>query len=261
VQTATDWSIINLKSLKELSDDYYEDIRDGVLPLFMPTPYEDLNVLLHGFIRGQMYILAGRPSMGKTAMAIDMAMSIAMDGHKVLFFSIESSEREIYERVYKNVDGSRELLQDSPLFIDDMGGLSLGSINNYCVDLSPDLVVVDYIQLMSTSGKGLQTDQIGEVCSGLKNIAKESNCSVLVISQLNRRVDSAEEKRPQLYDLRASGNLEQDADVVMMLYRADYYRDIPTGDWETECIVRKNRNGPIGYCRLDFDPDTMRFDK
>lgn len=249
-----------MKSLQELSEQYYDDVREGRLPPFMPTPYADLNELLHGFVRGQMYILAGRPSMGKTAMAIDMAMSVAEDGHTVLFFSVESSEREIYERIYKNVGGSKELLNGSPVFIDDTGGLNLGSIGGYCDNHAPDLVVVDYIQLMQTSGQGLQTDQLGEVCSGLKSIAKTNNCSILVLSQLNRRVDSAEEKRPQLYDLRASGNLEQDADVVMMLYRADYYRDLPTNDWETECIVRKNRNGPIGYCKLDFDPSTMRFD-
>lgn len=250
-----------MKSIKELSDVYYEAVEAGDIGPYFPTTYAGLNDKIHGFQPQKLYILAGRPSMGKTAMAIDMAIGVAEGKGTVLFYSVESSEREIYERVHANVSGEAERLVVLPLYIDDNGGIGSNDIGNDCHEYSPDLVVVDYIQLMKTSGEGLRTEQLGAICGELKAISKVANCSMLVLSQLNRRVAMSEDHRPQMYDLRESGNLEQDADVIMMLHRPSYYYGdlIANDDWRTELIIRKNRSGPVGTVYLDFEPEDMKF--
>jgi replicative DNA helicase len=284
------------------------------------TGLSDMDKKLGGLQRSDLVILAGRPSMGKTALATNMAVAAARayldsngkEGAVTGFFSLEMSAEQLATRVladlssvpsdkirrgevrdtdfHKFVEASQKLSQ-LPLFIDDTPALTISAIRTRARRLKRQhglgLIVVDYLQLLQGSGSGRHENrvlEISEITRGLKAIAKELEIPVLALSQLSRAVESRDNKRPQLSDLRESGSIEQDADVVMFVYREQYYleREQPaqrpeeTGekfaqrhdDWikrceqahnVAECIVAKQRHGPIGTVRLYFDGEFTRF--
>ena len=291
--------------------------RDGGLA-GVATGLRDLDHTLGGLHPSDLIILAGRPSMGKSSLATNIALNVARayrperqpdgtikaaEGGVVGLFSLEMSSDQLATRIISEVSGvpsneirrgdidqeqfdriyhaSREL-ESLPLYIDDTGGLSVGQLAARARRLKRQhglgLLVVDYLQLLTGSGKRSdnRVQEITEISMGLKALAKELQVPVLALSQLSRQVESREDKRPQLADLRESGSIEQDADVVMFIYREEYYlrRAEPSQDsdkhakWIADCdaargiaevIIGKQRHGPIGKVELAFEENLTKF--
>jgi replicative DNA helicase len=291
--------------------------RDGGLT-GVSTGLIDLDKLLGGLHKSDLIILAGRPSMGKTALATNIAFHIAdslreeandkndklvVDGGVVAFFSLEMSAEQLATRILaeKSNIGSESIrrgtlrteqwealvdatqrLQNTKIFIDDTPALSVSGLRTRSRRLKRQhglgLIVVDYLQLItgSSSRNDNRVQEVSEITRGLKTLAKELDVPVLALSQLSRQVEQREDKRPQLADLRESGSIEQDADVVMFIFREEYYkaRQEPTegtpehGMWQSEMetvhgkaevIVAKQRHGPIGRVMLHFNALLTKF--
>jgi replicative DNA helicase len=257
----------------------------------LSTGFVDLDNLTTGLHGGELVIIAGRPSMGKTALAMNIAESCAVDQNKaVAIFSMEMGSEQIVTRLLGSVakvdqqkmrtgkmddddwakiaDGLGRL-NEAPLFIDEGSALNSYELRARArrLDRSTErglgLIVVDYIQLMSPLG-GPQGEnratEISEISRSLKSLAKELNIPVVALSQLNRNVDSRPDKRPQMSDLRESGAIEQDADVIMFIYRQVVYSKDPADEGIAEIIVAKQRNGPIGDVKLTFVGEYTRFE-
>jgi len=254
----------------------------------VPTGFVDLDEMTRGFQAGDLIIVAARPSMGKTSLALNMAQHLALQAnHTVGIFSLEMSKESLFLRVltseaqidshrlmtgaigqkdYGRISHALEMLSAMRLFIDDSAGISVLEMRAKARRLQKEhglsLLVVDYIQLMSTRGRfENRTLELGAISRSLKGLAKELNVPILVLSQLSRAPESRSDHRPQLSDLRESGALEQDADVVIMIYREDAYnRDPNHPDAGTaELILAKQRNGPTGTVRLAFLREQTRF--
>lgn len=273
--------------------------------------FVDVDRWLGGLHPSDLLIIAGRPSMGKTALATNIAFNAAQafernpkEGARVAFFSLEMSSEQLATRILaaesgissdkirrgvirkedfpRFVDVSRKI-SELPLFIDDTPGLSLPALRNRARRLKRkhdiNLIVIDYLQLIDAASKRLQDNRVQEVSTitrSLKTLAKELNVPILALSQLSRAVEQRDDKRPQLSDLRESGSIEQDADVVMFVYREEYYearREPKDGTeehnaWQkkmneiynqAELIVAKQRHGPVGTIKLFFDSQLTRF--
>lgn len=283
------------------------------------TGLVDLDKKLGGLQNSDLLILAGRPSMGKTSLATNIAFNAARafaetqgkEGAVVGFFSLEMSADQLAGRILADVSevpsdkirrgevqetdftrfvAASQTMAQVPLFIDDTPALTIGAIRTRARRLKRTenlgMVVVDYLQLLSGGGRSSdnRVQEIAEITRGLKAIAKELDIPVLALSQLSRAVEQRDNKRPQLSDLRESGSIEQDADVVMFVYREEYYleREEPAqrpeegpekfntryGDWQqrlseahniAECIIAKQRHGPIGPVRMHFNGQFTRF--
>ncbi len=291
----------------------------------IPTALRDLDEQLGGFHRSDLLILAGRPSMGKTSLATNIAYNVAkaykyetqedgshktLDGGIVAFFSLEMSSEQLATRIlaerteisshdirqgklskadFERLSEATAEMQNLPLYIDDTGGISIGELTARARRLRRsvglDLIVIDYLQLITASSSGSNVNRVQEVTqitTALKALAKDLAVPVLALSQLSRAVEQRDDKRPQLSDLRESGSIEQDADIVMFVFREEYYlaRTEPPADpndpssndkwkaWRTrmdqvygtaEVIVSKQRHGPIGTVKLAFDARVTRF--
>ncbi len=230
--------------------------------VFRPTQYPTLNHYLQGgFYKPELVILAARPSFGKTSLALNWCVHYAQLGETVCFYSLESAGMEIADRVNKIAGDTNNL--DS-FFVDDTPAIDVEYILETAEELRPDLVVVDYLQLMSAlDPTGNKATDTGEISKGLKLVAKELDTTLVAISQLNRAVDTQEgDKRPRMVHLRESGQLEQDADVILFLYYQDYYRTLKRNDHIYELIIGKQRIGPRDtIVRLQFYPDRYRFEE
>ena len=253
------------------------------------TGINDLNKVTNGLQKSDLILLAARPSMGKTALALNIATNAAKAGKVVLLFSLEMSKIQLGNRILSTTSGvdSQNLntgnitdsemrsltnaVQDMSkcrLYIDDTAGLSLlemrAKARRLKYDQGLDLIVIDYLQLMQ-GGRSRFTEQnrqqeISEISRSLKALAREMEVPILALSQLSRSVEMRAEKKPQLSDLRESGSLEQDADIVMFIYRDEYYnRDDDDNKNIAELIIAKNRNGPTTSIRLQFQKEIMRF--
>jgi replicative DNA helicase len=291
--------------------------RDGRL-IGVPTGFDELDQRLGGLHKSDLLILAGRPSMGKTALATNVAFNAArryrtetrpdgtnevVDGGVVAFYSLEMSAEQLTMRLladytgiasdkmrrgdmtkeeYSRLTDAAIELNQLPLYIDDTGGLSISALAARARRLQRQrglhLIVVDYLQLVTSStrrGDG-RVQEVSEVTQGLKALAKELSVPVIALSQLSRKVEERDDKRPQLSDLRESGSIEQDADVVMFVYRPAYYleREEPKPgtdkhlEWQNELsalaniaevIIGKQRHGPIGKVRLGFIAELTKF--
>lgn len=301
----TDVSINALNSIEQAyrSDSSITGITTGLI---------DLNKWLCGLNRSDLIILAGRPSMGKTALATNIAFNAALakknneeGGGRVAFFSLEMSSEQLVTRIlaqvssipserirrgdikeedFKGIHDASKALNDLPLYIDDTPALTVSAVRTRARKLQRqhglDLIVVDYLQLLQGSSErrnDSRVNEISEITRGLKTLAKELNIPVIALSQLSRAVEARDDKRPQLADLRESGSIEQDADVVMFVYREEYYesRREPSPGTEqhvkwlermaevynlAEVIVAKQRHGPVGTVRLFFDGKYTKFD-
>lgn len=286
----------------------------------IPSDFKDLDELLGGLQNSDLLILAGRPSMGKTAFSINIAVNACkalQRKHKeagnndemppsVGFFSLEMSSEQLAARMIameSGVDSSKmrvgnltddefaRLVQGNkdlhglPFFLDDTPALSISALRTRARRLKRKknlgLIIVDYLQLLrgsSKSSEASRVQEVSEITQGLKAIAKELNMPVIALSQLSRAVEQREDKRPQLSDLRESGSIEQDADVVMFIYREEYYEERrkpadseaeKMAQWQarmencrnvTEIIIAKQRNGPIGTAKLFFNSRTTKFE-
>ena len=236
------------------------------------TGFADLNQLTSGLQKSDLIIIAARPSMGKTAFALNIAVNAAKAGGKVLLFSLEMSEELLTERMlsaeslveikklregnleeeeFQKLSDGSERLNGLEIYIDDTPGIAPTVIKNKCKRMimekkGLDLVVIDYLQLMSMEGRSEnRTLEISALTRYLKQLAREIDCPVVVLSQLSRSVEARTDKRPVLSDLRESGSIEQDADLVMFLYREEYYKkEESTRPGECDIIIAKHRNGP-----------------
>lgn len=245
----------------------------------------DLDYYTSGWQPSDLIVLAGRPSMGKTALAMLFARKATDKGHNVGVFSLEMSSGQLVNRLLATESGINLLnlrsgrltdddwrklgdaggnLWNHKIFIDDRGGMSVLQIRDASLRLQRraglDLVIVDYLQLGTSIGEN-QNVRIAAMSAGLKALAKELNVPVILLSQLNRAVEGREKKRPTMSDLRDSGAIEQDADLILLLYRAAAYPDMATdgNQHEAEIIIAKQRNGPTGKVSLFFDAATASF--
>lgn len=253
----------------------------------VPTGFKELDDLTNGLQPGDLILLAARPSMGKTAFGVNIAQNAAFrNGKIVAIFSLEMSSEQLATRIMsaekmfdtklmhspssissvysKILSMNQEVAEkDTQLYIDDTSAITIGEMRSKLRKLKArhglDLVVIDYLQLMSTNLKTENRQQeITLISRELKGLAKELQCPIVTLSQLSRGPESRTNKRPIMSDLRESGAIEQDADIVMMLYRESYYNpDYPTK--ETELIIAKNRNGEVKTIKLDFRPEYTLF--
>ena len=255
----------------------------------VPTGFYDLDRMTSGFQAGDMIVLAARPSMGKTAFAVNIAEHVALnEGLPVAIFSMEMGASQLAVRIvgsigridqghlrtgklsdeeWPRLTEAIEKLRNVSLHIDETPGLSPTELRANARRLARQcgklgLIVVDYLQLMSgsTSDGENRATELGEISRGLKMLAKELQCPVIALSQLNRSVETRTDKRPMMSDLRESGAIEQDADVIMFIYRDDYYNKDSKEPGVAEVIIGKQRNGPTGTIKLAFLKPLTRFE-
>ena len=295
-----------LKQTIEMAKSAYQN-EEGIVGV--PTGLTDLDSRLGGLHKQDLIIIAGRPSMGKTALATNIAFHAAKNIEKkglkstVAFFSLEMSSEQLATRILSEqsrirsndirrgkvsekefeqfIETSKNIFE-LPLYIDETPAITISAISNRSRRIKRlfglDLIVIDYIQLMRTGGKKDwgRVQEISEITQGLKALAKELNVPVLALSQLSRQVEQRDDKKPQLSDLRESGSIEQDADVVMFVYREAYYleRKEPTlgsiehAEWQqkmndisslAEIMIGKQRHGPTGNVRVEFEAMYTKF--
>ncbi|MEQ9455390.1 MAG: replicative DNA helicase [Phycisphaeraceae bacterium] len=280
----------DIAELKVLLQETYEKLeaQEGRAVTGLATGFYELDEMTNGLQPGEMIIIAARPSMGKTAFALNMAEHVAATNHQgVAVFSLEMGKQQLAQRLLCSRSGvdshrlrrnmlSREdfaqlsltvgELSEAPMFIDDTPGLTLLSLRAKARRLKArhdvQAVVIDYLQLMSASGAASREQEVSALSRGIKALARELEVPVICLSQLNRAAEQREGHRPRMSDLRESGSIEQDADVVMMLHREDYYHRGDEDYQETnvaEVIIAKQRNGPTGTVRLQFNGATTRF--
>ncbi len=256
----------------------------------VPTGYRDLDNILAGLQASDLIVLAARPSMGKTALALNLAHSVALKAKMpVLMFSLEMSKEQLVDRLlaseagvnawnlrtgnltdsdFEKIGQAMGSLSEAQIYIDDSPGITVSDMRTKARREAHQhplgLVIVDYLQLMSGGntrygGDGNRVQEISEISRGLKGIARELHVPVLALSQLSRSVESRSPQIPQLADLRESGSIEQDADVVAFIYREDYYNPETENKNITKILIKKHRNGPTGEVDLYFDREKQRF--
>ncbi len=281
----------------------FQSIRDVVKPVFAEahaiskgersqqgvlSGFADLDSLLTGFQKGDLIIIAGRPSMGKTALCLNIAQNVAIDSKRpVGIFSLEMAKEQLVHRLlcaearvdshalrngyvaqrdWPNLTTAASLLSTAPIYIDDSATLTVLEMRSRARRLFKEanlsLIIIDYMQLINASGRAESRQQeISQISRSLKALAKELRIPVIALSQLSRAVENRPgSHRPLLSDLRESGAIEQDADVVLFLYRPEVYEKIPENEGKAEVIIGKQRNGPLGTVHLTFLKNCTRFE-
>lgn len=278
-----------LTPVSEIVMKTYEDIEarnQELTPPGLTCDFADLDAMTGGFQRSDLIILAGRPSMGKTAITLNIAYNMSIL-HKlpILIFSLEMSKEQLVQRMLAGearIDSNRlragrisqneweqvyaaiAKIADLPIYIDDTPNMMVMQMRSQARRLQAEtgkplgLIMLDYLQLMEGSSDN-RVQEISKITRSLKGLARELNVPIIALSQLSRSVEARNNKRPMMSDLRESGSIEQDADLVIMLYRDAYYNpDTPDRDI-TELIITKHRNGPTGMVKLVFDPALTKF--
>ena len=249
----------------------------------LPTGFDDLDRLTAGMHAGDLVIIAGRPAMGKTAVAINIAENVALSGKAVLVFSLEMGDTQLAMRSLASIGGAAMnrvrsgamhehewdaitvamgKLYSAKLWIDETPSLSAAGMLTRARKIKRqhglDLIVIDYLQLMTGDGNN-RNEQLGDITRRLKLMARSLGVPVVLLSQLSRKVEERTDKQPMMSDLRESGSIEQDADAILMVYRDDYYN--PDSPWKglAELLLVKNRMGETGGVKLVFQPEYSRF--
>jgi replicative DNA helicase len=279
-------SDLMLESYKELEARYAE--KKAITGI--ATGFDDLDELTSGMQRGDLIIVAGRPSMGKTAFAMNLAQNASIrtdDTGVVAIFSLEMSSQQIAMRMlasearvdmqhlrtgrfsaedWRKLASASGSLAESAIYVDDTPAISVLELRSKCRRLKReakrlDLVVIDYLQLMSgRADSEHRAQELSEITRSLKGLSKEMDVPVIALSQLNRSLESRADKRPMMADLRESGAIEQDADIIMFIYRDEVYNKKPENEGLAEIIIAKQRNGPIGNIKLTFINRFTRFE-
>ncbi len=249
--------------------------------------FKDLDKLTAGLQKSDLILVAARPSMGKTAFTLNIASYVGLHGGNVAFFSLEMSKEQLMQRMLCSeggIDASRlrtgqldemewnklvgvaDRMSRAPIYIDDTAGITVMELRSKARRLKAehglDLIIIDYLQLMqgrASKNSDNRQQEISEISRSLKALARELDVPVIALSQLSRSVESRQIKKPMLSDLRESGSLEQDADIVMFLYREDYYDKDTENKNITEIIVAKHRNGPVDSVQLFFQKEYTKF--
>jgi len=251
------------------------------------TGFQKLDFLTSGLQRSDLIIIAGRPGMGKTAFALNLAVNCSLKSNAaVAVFSLEMADQQLVKRMlcsegrinatnmrsgnlkdsdWPKLAKAAGALSEASIYIDDTGSIALSDLRGKCRRLASehglDLIVIDYLQLMRGSKNAQGREQeISEISRGLKALAKELNVPVIALSQLNRSLESRPDKRPVLSDLRESGAIEQDADIIMFVYRDEYYNEESEDKGVAEVIIAKQRSGPTGKARLRFFAEYTLFE-
>ncbi len=274
------------KTYEKISDLHDPEAKEKYRGL--PTGFKDLDHLLSGLQPSDLIVLAARPSMGKTALALNIAQNIAQKGHAVGVISLEMSKEQLVERLFcslLSVDSWKmrtgrmtdddfgkigavmDELNSMKIYIDDSIGNSIAELKAKArrlkMEVGLDFLVIDYLQLMSSGTaygyQGNRVQEISEISRSLKALARDLSIPIMALSQLSRAVEMRPNKTPQLSDLRESGAIEQDADVVLMMYREDYYEEDCDRPGLTDLYIRKHRNGPIGHIELAFKKEQLKF--
>lgn len=283
-------NVISLETILAESFDRLDDLhKDKQKIRGIPSGFKDIDEKLAGFQRSDLIILAARPSMGKTALALNFAHNVAIQANQpVLMFSLEMSKEQLVDRLlsmesgvdawalrtgnltdtdFEKIGRAMGTLSEAQIFIDDSPGITISDLRTKARREAHQrplgLIIVDYLQLMSGGsrygGDGNRVQEISEISRGLKGVARELNVPVLALSQLSRSVENRNPQIPQLADLRESGSIEQDADVVAFIYREEYYNPETDRKKLTDIFIKKHRNGPTGGVELYFDNEKQRF--
>ncbi len=280
--------------IKDILNKTYEKISDLHDPETkekyrgIPTGFKALDNILSGLQPSDLVIIAARPSMGKTALALNIAQNIAKRGKAVGLISLEMSKEQLVERMFcsllsvdswkmrtgrltdedfSKIGSIMDELNSMKIFIDDSIGNSIAELKAKArrlkMESGLDVLVIDYLQLMSSGNSSSyqvnRVQEISEISRSLKALARDLSIPIVALSQLSRAVELRPSKIPQLSDLRESGAIEQDADVVLMLYREDYYEEDTDKKGVTDVFIRKHRNGPTGHIELAFKKEQMKF--
>lgn len=280
--------LVSIESILTESFDRMEELHRNKGTLRgVRTGYRDLDNMTAGLQRSDLIILAARPAMGKTTLVTNLAYNVATIAKQpVLFFSLEMSKEQLVDRMLADASGvtawnirtgnlsdedfskiseAMGEMAEAPIFIDDTPGMTVLEIRTKARRAMHEqplgLIIIDYLQLMQGSGRGdgNRVQEVSEISRGLKLIARELNVPVIALSQLSRSVESRSPQIPQLSDLRESGSIEQDADIVMFIYREAYYNPETERENLTDLIIAKHRNGPTGKIELYFHPERLRF--
>ena len=283
-------NVISLEAILAESFDRLDELhKDKQKIRGIPTGYKDMDDKLAGFQRSDLVILAARPSMGKTALALNLAHNVAVQSHQpVLIFSLEMSKEQLVDRLlsmesgvdawalrtgnltdadFEKIGQAMGTLSEAPIYIDDTPSITVSDLRTKARREAHQrqlgLIIVDYLQLMSGGSRfgseANRVQEISEISRGLKGVARELNVPVLALSQLSRSVESRNPQIPQLADLRESGSIEQDADVVAFIYREEYYNPETDRKKLADIFIKKHRNGPTGALELYFDNEKQRF--
>ena len=279
---------VPIRSLLTETMDQIDKLHQGGNPITgIPTGYDDLDMHTAGLQNSDLIIIAGRPSMGKTALAINIAEHAAIKEHKsIAVFSMEMPGPQLVMRMmaslgridqhrirtgrledadWPRITSATDMLHETGIYIDDTPALTPGELRARCRRLfrehTLDLIIIDYLQLMQVQGtKENRATEISEISRGLKAMAKELAVPVVALSQLNRSLEQRPNKRPVMSDLRESGAIEQDADVILFIYRDEVYNEESKDKGIAEIIIGKQRNGPIGTIKLTFLGRYTRFE-
>ncbi len=301
---------VDFKDAPTMTHDTLEYIKEmkargNSILIGVDTGFAELNKMTTGFGKGDLIILAARPAMGKTSLALNMVLNLMVKGKGVAFFSLEMPAEQLMLRLlsahtsinlqslrtgnlndeeWSRLNGSLEMMNSSKLFVDDGAGVTINQLRSKLRKLKSqhpeiEMAVIDYLQIMNTAGRDRQAE-VSEISRGLKLLARELEMPIMALSQLNRGVESRADKRPMLSDIRESGAIEQDADIIMFVYRDDVYlykeekeREkaakaegkeftstyIEKDEEEAEIIIGKQRNGPTGHVKLMFQKKLTRF--
>ncbi|HOV34529.1 MAG TPA: replicative DNA helicase [Candidatus Dojkabacteria bacterium] len=284
-QTGTKSNFVHIKDLLKDAYERAERADSDEAYLGISTGFKDLDDLLGGFQKSDLIVLAARPSVGKTALALDMMRHAALQEKKtVAFFSLEMSKTQIMDRLlgmqsnipfweirtgrlsdkkFMKLADTMGELADANIYIDDQAGQHINAIRTkarrLAMETGVDIIFVDYLQLVHGSNTDNRVLEVGEISQGLKNIAKELDVPVVALSQLSRAIEQRQGRRPQLSDLRESGSIEQDADVVMFIDREETWNPDTENKGVGELIVAKHRNGPTGVVKLAFINEIASF--
>lgn len=280
--------LVSLESILTESFDRMEELHRNKGSLRgIRTGYRDLDNMTAGLQRSDLIVLAARPAMGKTTLVTNLAYNVATIAKQpVLFFSLEMSKEQLVDRMLADASGvdswnirtgnlsdedfsklseAMGEMAEAPIYIDDTPGVSVLEMRTKARRAAHEqplgLIIVDYLQLMQGSGRGdgNRVQEVSEISRGLKLLARELNVPVIALSQLSRTVESRSPQVPMLSDLRESGSIEQDADIVMFIYREEYYNPETDRKRITDLIIAKHRNGPVGKIELYFHPERLRF--
>ncbi|HEY7075671.1 MAG TPA: replicative DNA helicase [Solirubrobacteraceae bacterium] len=292
LEVAQEDSRKDFRSIEQLLDSELDKLQrlslEGTAITGTPSGFEDLDTITGGFQPGNLIVLAARPAMGKSSLMSNFAENAALGSQRaVALFSLEMSESELAQRFiasqasikgddlrkgrvpqtrWTKIIAASNRLADSPLYIDDSSDLSVLDVRAKSRRLAQQhadglgLILIDYLQLMRASGHvENRVEQIGQISRGLKTLARELEVPVIALSQLNRGVEQRTDKRPVLSDLRESGSIEQDADLVMFIYRDEYYDKESEREGIADLIIAKHRNGGLGTVELTFQKEYPRF--